>query len=282
MPLPPNRTGGSSASGSPVGGFTCKRSADGATEAQEKVPEDRREAALSAEGHHGDELPRFGGPAPSMASRTHVWLSPKALGRGGIPDPPKFLIHLPASLRSWPITALRRSYGRSDSCSLRPGSARALPSGHPFGSTRTGLPDSPTRPSPLPSPVHQMTDVLSVSPRHVACRRNEPRLLPYGSPNLWELGASPLASRLATYHRSNPVSYRTDWPFTSCCSSTRVATTVAAATRLITSYVNSERTSTSRIVSALRRTGVGTLPASTEASRGNVPGSASGEAGYRE
>src|SRR5208283_1019845 len=40
-----------------------------------------------------------------------------------------------------------------------------------------------------------------------------------------ELGASPLASRLAASHRPNRVSYRTDWSFTSCCSPPRVTTT---------------------------------------------------------
>src|SRR5208283_1902854 len=157
-----------------------------------------------------------------MASRAHVRLSPKALGRGSIPDPPKFLIHLPASLRSRPITALLRSYGRSDSCSCRPGSARALPSGHPFGSPRAGLPDSRTRPSDH-SVSNHLCALRLAKARYLSADRTKTASQRVFSQR--ELGASPLASRLATHHRPNRVSYRTDWPFTSCCSPPRVTTT---------------------------------------------------------
>ena len=76
-----------------------------------------------------------------------------------------------------------------------------------------------------------------------------------------ELGASPLASRLATSHRPNRVSYRTDWPFTSCCSPPRVTTTQLQA---VTSYVDLERTFTPPTRCALRRTAGGRWPLSVQ------------------
>src|SRR5205823_10395741 len=66
-----------------------------------------------------------------------------------------------------------------------------------------------------------------------------------------ELGASPFASRLATPRRPNRVRYPTDWPFTSCCSPPRLATTQLQSA---TSYVDLERTFTSPTKCALRRT----------------------------
>ena len=47
-PLPPNRTGGFPASGSPVGGFTSKRSDERSSVAKEKAPRDRRDNAHPA------------------------------------------------------------------------------------------------------------------------------------------------------------------------------------------------------------------------------------------
>ena len=148
---------------------------------------------------------------------------------------------LPASLRSRPVTALRRSYGRSDSCSLRPGSARALPSGHPFASPPAGLPDSRTRPSDH-SVSNHLRALRLAKARYLSADRTKTASLRVFS--LRELGASPLArgpsrkgllgnscvenkgfmvqetaknlvsgrvsSRLATHHRPNRVSYRTD------------------------------------------------------------------------
>ena len=114
-------------------------------------------------------------------------------------------------------------------------------------------PDLPTLPSPT-------TCVRSVSPRHVTCRRIEPRLLPYGSsPNgnsglRHSLAGSPrLTGRIefliVRTSRSPPAALHPVSPRRSC--------------RLITSYVNSERTSTSLIVCALRRTSAGFQPASS-------------------
>jgi hypothetical protein len=112
-------------------------------------------------------------------------------------------------------------------------------------------PDLPTIPSPT-------TCVRSVSPRHVTCRRIEPRLLPYGTPPngnsglRHSLAGSPrhtgrIEFLIVRTGRSPPAAPHPVSPRRSC--------------RLITSYVNSERTSTSLIVCALRRTGAGILPA---------------------
>jgi hypothetical protein len=107
-------------------------------------------------------------------------------------------------------------------------------------------PDLPTIPSPT-------TCVRSVSPRHVTCRRIEPRLLPNGSsPNgnsglRHTLAGSPRSTGRIEFlivrtSRSPPAAPHPVSPRRSC--------------RLITSYVNSERTFTSLIVCALRRTSV--------------------------
>ncbi len=69
-----------------------------------------------------------------------------------------------------------------------------------------------------------------------------------------ELGTSPFASRLVTSHRPNRVRYPTDWPFTSCCSPPRLATTQLQS---VTSYVDLGRTFTSLTKCAFRRTSAG-------------------------
>jgi hypothetical protein len=100
----------------------------------------------------------------------------------------------------------------------------------------------------IPSPT---TCGRSVSPRHVTCRWIEPRPLPHGTtPN----GNSGLRLQLAdSPHHAGRIEFlyvRTDHspPAASHPVSPR------RSCRLITSYVNSERTSTSPIVCALRRT----------------------------
>jgi len=155
-----------------------------------------------------------------------------------------------------PLQALRRSYGRSDSCPRRLGSAGIIVRRPPPRLLRGQVslihaPDLPTIPSPT-------TCVRSVSPRHVTCRRIEPRLLPYGSyPNgnsglRHSLAGSPritgrIEFLIVRTSRSPPAALHPMSPRRSC--------------RLITSYVNSERTSTSLIVCALRRTSAGFQPA---------------------
>jgi hypothetical protein len=121
-----------------------------------------------------------------------------------------------------PITALRRSYGRCDSYPLPRGSARALPSGHPLGSSRAGLPDSRTWPAD-PSVSNHLRALRLAKARYLSADRIESTSLRVSS--LRELEASSFASRLAPPRRPNRVSHRTDWPFTSGCFPPRLATT---------------------------------------------------------
>jgi hypothetical protein len=154
-----------------------------------------------------------------------------------------------------PFQALRPSYGRSDSCPRRLGSAGIIVRRPPPRLLRGQVslihaPDLPTIPSPT-------TCVRSVSPRYVTCRRIEPRPLPYGSSPYGNSGlrhslaGSPRHTGRLEFlsvrtGRSPPAAPHPVSPRRSCW--------------LITSYVNSERTSTSRIVCALRRTSRGQRP----------------------
>jgi hypothetical protein len=76
-----------------------------------------------------------------------------------------------------PLQALPHSYGRSDSCSRRLGSAGIIVRRPPLRLLReqVSLIHAPGLPT-LPSPT---TCARSVSPRHVTCRWIEPRLLPH-------------------------------------------------------------------------------------------------------
>src|SRR5208283_322261 len=144
-----------------------------------------------------------------------------------------------------PLQALPRSSGRSDSCS--PGSSAFFRHEHRLWHEQVSLipaPDLPTLPSPT-------TCARSVSPRHVTCRWIEPRLLPHeaalnGNSGLrHSLADSPhhagrIEFLIVRTGRSPPAAPHPVSPRRSC--------------RLITSYVSSERTSTSLIVCAFRRT----------------------------
>ncbi len=145
-----------------------------------------------------------------------------------------------------PLQALLRSYGRSDSCS--PGSSALLGHEHRLGDAQVSLFHAHDLPAILSPP----TCGRSVSPRHVTCRWIEPSDLPHGNtPNgnsglrLQLADSPPHAGRIeflcVRTDRSPPAALHPVSPRRSC--------------RLITSYVNSERTSTSPIVCALRRTG---------------------------
>src|SRR5439155_397892 len=134
-------------------------------------------------------------------------------------------LHLPASLRSRPITAFLSYSGRSDSCRASRDPA--------------GLPDSRTRPSDHSVSNHLRTLRLAKA-RSLSAGRIE-TASPRGNPHR-EPEASPFSSRLATPRRPNRVRYPTDWPFTSCCSPPRLA---AAQLQSVTSYVDLERTFTS-------------------------------------
>ena len=157
-----------------------------------------------------------------------------------------------------PLQALQRSYGRSDSCS--PGSSALFRHEHRLCREQVSLihaPDLPTIPSPT-------TCGGSVSPRHVTCRWIEPRPLPHEATLIGNSGLRP--SRADSPHhagrieflsvrtgRSPPAAPHPVSPRRSC--------------RLITSYVDSERTFTSLIVCAFRRTSAGVPPAVAGASR---------------
>ena len=160
-----------------------------------------------------------------------------------------------------PLQALRRSYGRSDSCSRRFGSAGIIVRQPPLRLLREQVslihaPGLPTIPSPT-------TCGRSASSGHVTPRRVEPRLLPHGrTPN----GNSGLRHSLAgsPHHtgrieflivrtgRSPPAAPHPVSPRRSC--------------RPITSYVDLERTFTPPTRCALRRTSAGVSPAVTWAS----------------
>ena len=152
-----------------------------------------------------------------------------------------------------PLQALLRSYVRSDSCS--PGSSAFLRHERRlFGEQVSLIPAHD-----LPAILSPTTCARSVSPRHVTCRRIEPRGLPYGNSGLrHSLADSPhhagrIEFLIVRTGRSPPAAPHPVSPRRSC--------------RLITSYVVSERISTSRIVCALRRTSAGFQPAEGKARR---------------
>jgi hypothetical protein len=106
LPLPPNRTGGSPASGSPVGGSPQR--------GLMRAPGKQREQSRYFDEHQhplGPERWVNLGLPVCLASGRHLhWftLSSFCVTR----------IHLPALLHSTPVTELHRYYERSDSCSL--------------------------------------------------------------------------------------------------------------------------------------------------------------------
>jgi hypothetical protein len=159
-----------------------------------------------------------------------------------------------------PLQALLRSYGRSDSCS--PGSSALLRHEHRLDDEQVSLIPSPDLPAILPP----TTCGRSVSPRHVTCRWIEPSLLPHeailnGNSELrHSLADSPhhacrIEFLIVRTGRSPPAAPHPVSPRRSC--------------RLITSYVDSERTSTSQIVCALRRTSPLFSPVSWDRLRGD-------------
>jgi hypothetical protein len=101
--------------------------------------------------------------------------SPQALSPVSSPLIPHLASTFLRSLRSRPVTALPRYYGRCDSCPSRRVTSCST-AVHPVSGQASLLTvlDLPAIPSPT-------TCVRSVSPRHVTCRRIESRLLPHGS-----------------------------------------------------------------------------------------------------
>ncbi len=151
------------------------------------------------------------------------------------------------SLRSMAVTPLHRYYGRSDSCP---------PDSETLGLNACSTCGQVSLIHVTQSSGHSVSKHrrASASPGHVTHQRVGPRL----HPNSGELGASPLLRRLAAPRRPNRVQVSpslgrslTDWPFTSCCSPPRLATTQLQS---VTSYVDLERSSTSPTECALRRT----------------------------
>ena len=150
--------------------------------------------------------------SPAGSARRH-WA--EVIGAAVHPRSSTFL----RPLAPGPLQALRRFYGRSDSCS--PSSSAFLRHERRLYGEQVSLFYS----HDLPAILSPTTCGCSVSPRHATCRWIEPSKLPHEAFPQRQLGASSLASRLATPRRPNRVSMRTDWPFTSCCSPPRVATT---------------------------------------------------------
>src|SRR5579872_4198141 len=198
------------------------------------------------------------GTRPEQRSRFHRWRTetPAGTARRHSAEEIYAAVHPCSStfLRPFapsPLQALLRSYGRSDSCS--PGSSALCGREHRLHHEQVSL----IHAHDLPAILSPTTCGRSVSPRHVTCRWIEPRWLPHEA----ELnGNSGLRHSLADspHHagrieflsvrtgRSPPAAPHPVSPRRSC--------------RLITSYVNSERTSTSLIVCALRRTSAGLEP----------------------
>ena len=184
--------------------------------------------------------------SPSGTARRH---SVEGIDAAVRPGPSTFL----RSLRSRPITALPRYYGRCDSCPPRGvqcsgSSQRPLP---PLLGEQVSLIRA-LRLSTIPSPNTAVRSASSSQGRITPSTGRTERT------SLRELGASPFLRRLATPHRPNRVQFPllwesllTDWSFTSCCSPPRLATTQLQS---VTSHVNSERTFTSPTKCAFRRT----------------------------
>ena len=156
-----------------------------------------------------------------------------------------------------PLQALRRSYGRSDSCP--PGSSALLGHEHRLSGAQVSLISHPTfRPfrlqPPAGAPNRQSTLPMGVSnragfPTRHRNRNSGLRHLLADSPHSAgriEFSFLSQGRDFLRTGRSPPAAPHPVSPRRSC--------------RLITSYVDSERTFTSLIVCALRRTGTGVPP----------------------
>jgi len=194
-PLPPNRTGGSPASGFPVGGSPPRGWAD----------RDRSSAERShrpSQGHREGLAPPPG--VANMSSEAIVGLKPVALATmvpGGtahrhshrcrllrsLHSPSTFLRHL----RSLAVTPLPRYYGRSDSC---PPHSETLPRNVCSTCGQVSL----IHAFSLPTILSPTTGGGSALPRHATHRQVEPRLLPDGNSGLRHCtaGSPPHAGRI--------------------------------------------------------------------------------------
>ena len=183
--------------------------------------------------------------SPSGTARRH---SVEGIDAAVRPGPSTFL----RSLRSRPITALPRYYGRGDSCPPRGvqcsgSSQRPLP---PLLGEQVSLIHALRLPT-IPSPN---TAVRSASSSQGALphQRVGPRELPSGNSGLrLSYAGSPHHTGRIEFSPLLWESLLTDWSFTSCCSPPRLATTQLQS---VTSYVDLERTLTSPTKCAYRRT----------------------------
>jgi hypothetical protein len=107
LPLPPNRTGGFPASGSPVGGVTSERidRADRARDGERAAKRPQGTMPWHPQGgrQHGESSDRRC-KASSAGHEGSGWNSPWALTPVSSPAASCLVIHLPASLGSRPIT----------------------------------------------------------------------------------------------------------------------------------------------------------------------------------
>jgi len=160
-PLPPNRTCGSPASGSPVGGLTCERT-DGPKDG--RLLQAQRLPFGLLRRHPCCPVLRFA-LLSSASGHSPTLLAQRAMLSVSFRMDRTSRLHLPAPLRSPGITRLLRYYGCSDSCA----EARFL---GPFCSLRRAVPRSPFS-----------SCAAQVSSLHVFCpsrafRLQPPRCLP--------------------------------------------------------------------------------------------------------
>ncbi len=177
FPLPPNRTGGSPASGSPVGGFTSRGVMNNRPVAAETTAGDRRQHRLATRvitmspcPDQRSRFPRGQTESPTGTARRH-WA--EEMYAAVHPHSSTFLRPFAPD----PLQALRRSYGRSDSSPRRLSSAGIIVRRPPPRLLREQVslicvPDLPTIPSPT-------TCGRCVSSGHATPRRIGPRLLPH-------------------------------------------------------------------------------------------------------
>ena len=188
-PLPPNRTGGSPASGSPVGGLTSERIDRSEPRRRgEAVSDSARVATLPCTPHgavnmtskaiFGVRPVRLASVVPACSARRHWRRCP--LRR--CPSSPSTFLR---SLRSRPVTALRRSSGRSDSCPPHSGTLI-------FNACSTRGQVSLIHALRLPAIPSPTTCACSALPGHATHRQVESRLLPSGNLRLHDsLAGSP-------------------------------------------------------------------------------------------
>jgi hypothetical protein len=252
LPLPPNRTGGFPASGSPVGGFTSKRSDERPRGSQEIPSPDRpkngtlveRVVIMRNPTSRAVRPRRRRAESPSRRARRH-WFRVCSPGCGFAST--SLRPFAPGPLRPFiaPMGALTPARSVAPVLGLSPAASRSAPREQVSLIHVLGLPA-------IPSPN---TCECSASPGRGTLPHQRVGSREFPS---WELEASPLLRWLATSRQPNRVQFPlllerllTDWPFTSCCSPPRLAT---AQLHSVSSHVDLGRTFTSPTKCAFRRT----------------------------